>query len=185
MRIALILFTLPLVAFNVFAESEHHDHHHDHDEHTEDFTQHNAHEHGRVIVKISYSAHQMNLHLSLPAYNAFGFEHSPTNTDEQSIVDNTLALLNEPKNVFTTEPNCELVSSIFKDDHTQSSTQAEKHYDVEINSIHNCLPNQSISIVFSLFETIPSINQIIVQYISESEQKLITLDKDNTYITIN
>lgn len=158
--------------------------HHQHD-HDIEFTQQHIHDHGKVIATISYSQNQINLHLTLPAYNAFGFEHAPNNKHQQALVDNALKKLSQANNVVEFQPGCIEDSVNIADSHKDTSTTVDEHFDVEIEYIFTCPPSDAISVSFSLFETIPGINQIDVQYISDTEQRLVTLNAENHTITID
>lgn len=158
------------------------EHHHDDDfEHT----QHRAHDHGKVVATLSYSQNQINLHLMLPAYNAFGFEHAPNNKQQQALVESTLETLSQASNVVEFQPSCIVDSVNIADSHEDTSNTTDEHFDVKIEYIFTCPSSEARSVSFSLFETISSINQIEVQYISDTEQKLVTLDVENHAITID
>ena len=161
------------------------DHHKDHD-YDYEFSQQNIHNHGKVVATISYSKNQINLHLTIPAFNAFGFEHTPTNIQEQELVDNTLDKLSKPNSVVLIQPNCapSTINSFESHEHYLSNSAGD-HYDLELEYVFVCPSNQAMSIAFSLFKTIPSIHQIEVQYISDEQQKLISLDVDNHILKIH
>ena len=177
-RIQFLIVALCALASNISAE--HHDHSHDHE-----FTQQHIHDHGKVVATISHAQNQIYLHLTLPAYNAFGFEHAPNNEQQQTLVDSALKKLSQTSNVVEFQPSCITDSTNIVDSHKDMSSTVDKHFDVEIEYIFTCPSNNSILISFSLFKTIPSINKIEVQYISDTKQRLVTLDAEHHTITID
>jgi hypothetical protein len=49
--------------------------------------QHEAHVHGEARGNLSVDARTVRLNLELPAYNLIGFEHAPTDAEQQSLLD--------------------------------------------------------------------------------------------------
>jgi hypothetical protein len=172
------IVVLYLFVFSVSAE-------HHHEDHDFEFTQHHSHEHDKVVAAISYSQDQLNLHIKLPAFNAFGFEHSPKNKQQQELVDSTIEKLSQSINIIELLPNCVPILVNSTDSHINTSTTVDEHFDVELDYEFKCPPNEAISVSFSLFRTTPSIKQIDVQFISDKEQKLFTLNSENNTITID
>lgn len=177
-RIAFAIAVLYLFASNVSAE-------HHHEVHDDEFMQQHVHEHDKVVATISYSQDQLNLHIMLPAFNAFGFEHAPNNKQQQELVDIALEKLSQPINIIELHPNCVPTQINSTDSQEYGSTTVDNHFDVEIQYIFSCPSNKAISISFSLFKTIPSINQIEIQFISDKEQNLFTLNPENNTMTIH
>jgi hypothetical protein len=179
------LLFLTIILYSLCANVSAGDHHKNHDPDFE-FSQQNTHDHGKVVATISYSQNQINLHLTIPAFNAFGFEHTPTNIQEQELVDNTLDKLSKPNNVVLIQPNCAPSTINPPDSHKHGlSNSTGDHYDLELEYAFICPSNQKMSIAFPLFKTVPSIHYIEVQYISDEQQKLILLNADNHILKIH
>lgn len=178
----IVLVTLTLLPIMLMA-SDNHDHH----DHEVEFTEHQAHEHGKAIATLSYSNSQLNFHIALPAVNTFGFEHAPRDNDQQAIVDNVTDKLSKPDNIILFQPICASTSYKLSNhqDNLSESNSGEEHFDVELEYIFHCSSSDTISIDFSLFETIPSLEEIEVQYISDHDQQLITLDASNRTMKIH
>tara|TARA_R110002049_G_scaffold252264_2_gene427281 strand:- start:17952 stop:18491 length:540 start_codon:yes stop_codon:yes gene_type:complete len=158
---------------------------HSHEEHDIEFSAQHAHEHGKVLATISHSNNQLNLHLVLPAFNVFGFEHGPRNKEEQSLVDRILKMLSQPGNVIKLQPDCDPTAINTINSQENNSGTTDKHYDVELEYMFSCPSSDSTIITFSLFHSLPGIDQIEVQYVSDTKQRLITLDNDNYIMTID
>lgn len=181
---------MTLTFFSVMSiASDDHDHHEhdDHHDHGIEFTEHQAHQHGKAIATLSYSNNQINFHITLPAMNTFGFEHAPQDNDQQAIVDNVTEKLSKHDNIILFDPECTSTSYQLTNhkDNLSESNSGEEHYDVELEYIFHCSSSDTISIDFSLFETIPSLEQIEVQYISDHDQQLITLSPHHRNMTIH
>ena len=181
----LVLATLTFFSLMSIA-SDNHDHH-DHDDHGIEFTEHQTHAHGKAIATLSYSNNQINFHITLPAKNTFGFEHAPKDNHQKAIVDNVTEKLSKPENIIIFQPKCTSTSYQLTNhqDNLSGSNSGEEHYDVELEYIFLCSSSDTISIDFSLFETIPSLEQIEVQYISDHDQQLITLSPHHRNMTIH
>lgn len=92
------LFILSLLVFTTlsYAESER--------------RQHDAHQHGVADLNIALSKHELVIELRSPAYNVFGFEHSPANEQEAQYVVERIALLKKADQLFSINPKavCQL-----------------------------------------------------------------------------
>ena len=159
-----------------------HAHEHDHDF---EFTEQHAHDHGKVAATLSYSENRLNLRLLLPAFNAFGFEHAPSNSQEQALVDSTLENLSNAINIIELQPGCQAIKTDAYKSDVLASSGTDEHYNLELDYTFSCPINDALSISFTLFKTIPSINQISIQYLSDKEQKLFTLDPENHSVTVH
>jgi hypothetical protein len=180
-KVILIMAAYFLLSFKASAENRHEDHDHDFE-----FIQRHVHQHGKVVATISYSQNQIDLYIKLPAYNAFGFEYSPSNKNEQSIVDSTLEKLSIPINIIEFDPNCSVISIDPLKSHEQATaTNEDEHYDIELEYSFSCPSNKTISASFTLFKAIPNIDQIEDQNVSDKQQKIVTVDAENDTLKIH
>lgn len=60
-----------------------------------------SHEHGSAVLNIAIEDSLVFLELESPWNNIVGFEHMPSTDKQQGLVDNALALLNQPKLLFS------------------------------------------------------------------------------------
>ena len=188
------LFSLPLMAFLILsslatADTDSHE-----DNHDFEFTQHHAHQHGLSNASISYTNQQIQVSITLPAANVFGFEHSAINEKEQAVIDDALATLSSVDKIVSLHPECNVLShqihhEIHKDEHTDHhehnhSGHDDEHSDITLESLFSCDTNQAIKLTFNLFENFPSLEKINIQFISDHHQDLYSATAANNSFTI-
>ena len=60
-----------------------------------------SHEHGSAFLNIAVDDGQVFLELETPWDNLVGFEHAPSTDEQHELVDNAMALLNQPEQLFS------------------------------------------------------------------------------------
>jgi len=60
-----------------------------------------SHEHGSAFLNIAVDDGQVFLELESPWDNLVGFEHAPSTDEQHELVDNAIALLNQPEQLFS------------------------------------------------------------------------------------
>ena len=60
-----------------------------------------SHEHGAAFLNIAVDDGQVFLELESPWDNLVGFEHAPSTDEQHDLVDNAMALLNQPEQLFS------------------------------------------------------------------------------------
>jgi len=60
-----------------------------------------SHEHGSAFLNIAVDDNQVFLELETPWDNLVGFEHAPSTDEQHELVDNAMALLNKPEQLFS------------------------------------------------------------------------------------
>ena len=60
-----------------------------------------SHEHGSAFLNIAVDDGQVFLELETPWDNLVGFEHAPSTDEQHELVDNAIALLNQPEQLFS------------------------------------------------------------------------------------
>ena len=68
--------------------------------HSEEFEQHAAHEHGKVMINVALEEKQLVIELDSPAVNVVGFEHAPRTDSERAAVRAASDLLKSGKGLF-------------------------------------------------------------------------------------
>ena len=189
--IFLIIFSTTLVAGE--------DHHHH-----EEFTDHEAHVHGHAEAYISNEDDIVNVKLVLPSIDVFGFEHNPKNEEQINKVHSQLKVLDNSHNLFVIDSSCEqlganIESGVISDHDEEHAHENEHHHHDdhghddyhEEDETHsnvsaayelNCSAIKFEKIHFKIFDTFPSVERLVVQYVSESTQTSTTLSpKDSIF----
>jgi Protein of unknown function (DUF2796) len=68
--------------------------------HPEEFEQHAAHEHGKVMINVALEEKQLVIELDAPAVNVVGFEHEPRTDAERTAVRTVSDVLKSGKGLF-------------------------------------------------------------------------------------
>ena len=96
-----------------------------------------SHEHGHATLNIALDGSSAFIELESPWNNLVGFEHAPSTDEQHALVDDALALLNEPGRVFGFEgTECVVTETMVEnnladgDDH-HDDEHAEKDHDEE------------------------------------------------------
>lgn len=170
---------------------------------------HNAHEHGHAKLMIAVEHEEVAIELHSPAINIVGFEHvasSHQDKEKLELAENQLQQANTLFS-FNQEADCVLehvkVSSALLEHHDEKENSHDKehhhksndthqkehdeneesHSEFEVSYHYECSSTEALkTLTVSLFEYFPSFEEIEVQLISSSEQKLVELDSSNTVI---
>ncbi len=59
-----------------------------------------AHEHGSAALNVALDENKLYIELESPWNNLIGFEHAPTTDEQKALVEDSLALLNDPLQLF-------------------------------------------------------------------------------------
>ena len=98
-----------------------------------------SHEHGHALLNVAIDSELLFIELDTPWNNLVGFEHKPNNSEQQTLVDNTLAQLNNPGELFEFQgTKCTVVDTLVEnsasdntDDHHDEEHAEDKHSDDE------------------------------------------------------
>jgi len=88
-----------------------------------------SHEHGHAELNVAIDSDVLFIEMDSPWNNLVGFEHKPNNDEQQSLVDNALAQLNDPTALFDFDgAECTIV-----DTHVENSQSddTDAHHDEE------------------------------------------------------
>ena len=101
------------------------------------YRSHDAHVHGHVEVNIAQDGEELLLEVTAPGSDIVGFEHAPTNKQEQAAIKQATALLNQPSEIFqfASSAQCQLtfksvtntLESGQKDEHDHDEHDHDKH----------------------------------------------------------
>jgi len=104
--LTIILF-FSLTTIHASDEQHSHDKHLQHNESMEEsmFKEHSAHEHGHASSQVTFIDNTLNLELSLPSIDIFGFEYEPHNETEHQNIIESKAILGNARNIISIYPN--------------------------------------------------------------------------------
>ena len=162
-----------------------------------------AHIHGEAKLNIVFEGPELLIELKSPSYNLVGFEHAPKTNNQLELVENTISLLKNFKNVAdtSTEANCKIADAsvstsmrgIHEDEHHEDEHHEDEHHEDEhqhsAKEIHSEFsatyslicnkPENLKSIQLELFSTFELMEEIAVQMIIQGKQGFAELNPDN------
>jgi hypothetical protein len=162
-----------------------------------------AHIHGEAKLNIVFEGPELLIELKSPSYNLVGFEHAPKTKNQLELVENTISLLKNFKNVAdtSTEANCKIADAsvstsmrgIHEDEHHEDEHHEDEHHEDEhqhsAKEIHSEFsatyslicnkPENLKSIQLELFNTFELMEEIAVQMIIQGKQGFAELNPDN------
>ena len=152
-----------------------------------------AHIHGEAKLNIVFEGPELLIELKSPSYNLVGFEHAPKTNNQLELVENTISLLKNFKNVADTssEANCKIADAsvstsmrgIHEDEHHEDEHQhSAKEIHSEFSATYSLIcnkPENLKSIQLELFSTFELMEEIAVQMIIQGKQGFAELNPDN------
>ena len=152
-----------------------------------------AHIHGEAKLNIVFEGPELLIELKSPSYNLVGFEHAPKTKNQLELVENTISLLKNFKNVADTssEANCQIADAsvstsmrgIHEDEHHEDEHQhSAKEIHSEFSATYSLIcnkPENLKSIQLELFSTFELMEEIAVQMIIQGKQGFAELNPDN------
>ncbi len=189
-----VVCVLSLIALNTYAEQREHD----------------AHVHGIGALNVAIDGDQVMLEFESPAVNIVGFEHTPSNEQQQQAVDTAMEMLREGGKmfVFTDKSGCRLetaeVHTTIETDHDDAHEGEHNHenesahdqehadheeHEAEHSEFHveytfRCEQSDALtSMDVKLFEHFPSLEELTTQIISNTSQQGASLTKENSAVT--
>ena len=175
--------------------------------------QHDAHEHGAAMLGMAQEGKLIQMELDSPAFNMVGFEHTPSNANEEEKVALMLAQLKMGSILFTfpAAAKCQLVnvdisSGLFEashrgdsdhsnddDDHGSESDHSDVeddhkndsgHSDIEASWTYSCEnPLLVRKVAFPLFAYFENLTDLDVDFIMDAGQGSIELSPGNSVIS--
>ncbi|MCB8944787.1 MAG: DUF2796 domain-containing protein [Ardenticatenaceae bacterium] len=184
---------------------EDHDHedeadHEDEHEHEEgdDHREHGAHEHGVAELTIAWSGNELAIDLETPAFNILGFEHSPHTEEEQKLLDESLATLEEgnlllilPQDADCTLMDTAVHTELGEADHADEDAEhdeaeEETHSDIDVAYNIQCQHPDKIEALDAseLFAHFPNFEALHVQWVSDTQQSAQDLTPDDSLLSL-
>ncbi|PSW15166.1 DUF2796 domain-containing protein [Photobacterium sanctipauli] len=97
----------------------------------ETFRQHGAHVHGEVELNMAKEGNQVLLEVNAPGADVVGFEHAPTNAEQESAIEDAIKKLKNAESlfVFSQAANCQLDQAMVDETLTKDSHDDHGHHD--------------------------------------------------------
>ncbi|MCB1813006.1 MAG: DUF2796 domain-containing protein [Candidatus Competibacteraceae bacterium] len=146
------------------------------------------HEHGTANLNIAVDSNDILLEFISPAVNIIGFEHLPNNAEQQHVLDDAVALLHNPAQLFAlpSAAGCSVTLAELVSDLLPEHEEAHEHEDItngqqgEEHLAHaefhasyqfSCTdPAQLNAVELTIFIRFPGLEKINVQFIGTSGQ---------------
>lgn len=175
--------------------------------------QHGAHEHGAARLSVAADHQEVVIQLDSPAYNLFGFEHAPSTDAQHQIVDEGVARLKDASLwTLSRAAGCELEdvaieSVLLEGDHDHEHEEehdhdheheeehgheedhdheeGSQHSDVEVAWHFHCdNPERLTTIEVGLFDVFSNLDDLDVQYLTETAQGGAELSPSRTTLNL-
>jgi hypothetical protein len=161
--------------------------------------EHSAHEHGHASLTIVQEANEIQVVFESPAMNIVGFEHSPSTPkhrakikDAQTSLSDVTKLIQINEDAKCSIEHTHITSALLEDDEHREGEEHEEKHDHDTESSHSefkaeyhfdCANIGAISeIKVDFFDVFSGIEEVDVQMITESEQRLLEIKPGNASI---
>ncbi|WP_299019285.1 DUF2796 domain-containing protein [uncultured Photobacterium sp.] len=103
------------------------------------FCQHDAHVHGVVELNIAQDGKDLLMEITAPGSDVVGFEHTPSNEQQQQALENAVRQLKNTNSLFafTSSANCQLTEAQITETLTAHNDHAHKHHDGHEHDEHD------------------------------------------------
>jgi len=160
-------------------------HLHDHSSETKE---HGAHVHGQASLNLALEGSELHIELDSPAANIVGFEHMPKSDADHAALDKAVAVLRDGGRLFefNDDVNCRLehaeVGSPMLNHHDDEKHAADQpkdtHSDMQAVYHFECgQPEKLEQISIRLFELLPRLEKLAVQYVVGTKQGAVELSE--------
>ncbi|MER2513087.1 MAG: DUF2796 domain-containing protein [Nitrosomonas ureae] len=156
---------------------------------------HEAHVHGEAVLNIVLDGNSLLIEFASPAINLLGFEHTPANDAQKSILQNAKQTLMATDRLFyfstatCRSENIEIEAPHMNQHedkkHSHHSEHAE-HADFHASYAFKCRQEKDLKeIMIKLFTLFPGIHQIKTHWIINGAQGITVLEPNNPILKIN
>ena len=160
------------------ADDEEHDEEHDDEHDDEGSSGLGAHEHGTAEMTIAWFDDEVAIDLISPTFNVFGFEYEPVSDEDLAIeADRLTALTASGVIALNNEAGCSLAGPVATEVDRDGS-----HSEITVSWVFECENADDVSQVDAagLFAEFPNVEDVDVQWVSESEQSAAELSPSAT-----
>jgi len=174
-----------------------------------------SHEHGSAALNVAIDNSSVIIELDTPWNNLVGFEHAPSTEEQHALVDNSMATLNQPDQMFTFNgASCEATETVVEStlamedehhddhdddhkdadghdehddhDHDDHDGEGETHSEVLVSYAFNCDNiGQLTSIDVNLLEIWSGFEDLDVQLIGPGGQTAVELSPEQTQLDVS
>ncbi len=148
------------------------------------FKEEDAHEHGKVSVTVAVAADEMEIALQSPLFNIAGFEHEAHTAKERTLLKKQTRMLQDPGALYQILPlkSCRFIRADREGeaDHEADHHEKHAHQDIESIMLFRCTQKLQGIDFQPLFTTFPLIESLHLEWIIESRQGSLRLDKKAT-----
>ena len=140
------------------------------------------HVHGEGELLIAQEGNVLQMQFIIPAADALGFEHQAANPSDKNIIDVLAQQLKNSSHVIDIKGQCILKSTKNSLAHSHSEHDEHDHHNVEATYNFNC-KTPVIGFSVTLFNLMPSLNALNVQWISNTGQGSTEVTRNNPVIS--
>ena len=188
--VALMALTLVHTAPRAYGQLDAHDHSHGH-AHT------HAHTHDRGELLVMQQGNMWNMEFTIPAINAFGFEHKPESKQQKKLIQGFVDKVAKPETAIGLNGSCKLVS--FEEQvskllevekkhhhhgHAHHKDEGESHIDANFSYLFDC-KNAPSALNIKLFAQLKGLEQLSVQWVIEQGQGAKTVGADKPRLVLS
>ena len=188
-NVLVVLIALALVHTvpKAYGQLDAHDHSHGH-AHT--------HTHNRGELLIMQQGNMWSIEFTIPAINAFGFEHKPENKRQKQLIQGFIDKITKPATIIELDGSCKLrsfeqqVSQLLVKDkdhhhgHAHHKDESEGHIDANFSYLFNC-KNDPSAFNIKLFTHVKGLEQLSVQWVTKQGQGAKTVGADEPQLVLS
>ena len=178
----IILILIPLASATIYAEPVVHEH--------------KAHTHGISEIELIISTETISIKFESPANNIVGFEHAPSNAEEENQIKRAHSILSKPPSIFsfqgahcTSIPSSVNINGLAKKPHEHQTADKHQphstHKEITAEYQFQCKSSEDLTYIKTqLFNKFPNINEINVMWISDTNQGMSVLSPNNPQLSV-
>ncbi len=149
------------------------------------------HVHGVALLDVAVDGSTLSLHLDSPLDNLVGFEHAAYNPGQKAALDQMVAQLNRPDELFITTPSAgckaqapKLVSAVLEPASKTSAPHGHVHADMDADFVFQCAAPQNLhGMDVKLSALFPRTHKVTVQIAGPKGQSSTVLENGNTKVS--
>lgn len=159
---------------------------------TEMHPSHEAHVHSKAVLNIVFDGSTLFIEFVSPATNLLGFEHTPVNDEQKSVLQNAKQTLATADRLFyfsTTTcrtDNVEVKAPYMNQHEDKKHAHHGEHADFHASYTFKCEQAKDLKeITIKLFALFPGIHEIKTQWIFQGKQGAALLTADSNMLQVN
>lgn len=163
--------------------AEQHEHEHEHQHSDEEFSSPGTHVHGEAMLTVILEGNEAMVALQSAAYNIVGFEHAPKTSEQRQEISAALDVLRQG-NWFAINPQagCEIAEADANTDLMAEVSSAHSDFYANISLVCQ-QPARLNEMSVNLFNLVPSVQKITVQWVINGQQGATELGLANNTVS--